>query len=220
MGFLSDALKFTGLKGPDQHNADMGAGLQEYLDALKQYESSIGDISQIGQSGQMSPMRQKLESQIMEQLAQLDNNAAGRKQQFMSDMGRGFQTDTQNLARAKGGTGSMIQAMTPSGQMYDAQARERARGLLGLQDQALQHIGQLQGMQGNFYNQDVNKQSLLANARGNLASAKLGRQGQLLAGEQTRADNAWNRDQEQYNRIGNTIGGIAKGYGMFSGKKA
>lgn len=215
MGLLGKIGAQFGFARPEAQQANYNIGDPQYNAAMDDITASISELQAAG--GSLSPQRKKLEAQILSQLAELDDNAAQRKQYFMEDMARGFGADVQNLARARGGTGTMAQTMMPSGQMYDAQARQRSRGLLDLKGQALQDLSSLGGLYGNLYGQDMNKAGSIANQRAKQAGMRIGQQNLLVGGAEKTADNEWNRQQEQYNRMWNTLTGGAKAYGASKG---
>ena len=193
MGIFNKIGQAMGLASGDQFNVDPEAG-NEY------YKQALADLQGVGQSGKMPQVRSSLENQILSQLGQWDNNAAAKKQQFMQDMSRGFSNNVQNAARARGGTGgSMLQSMMPGSGDYEAQSRAQSGGLLSLNDQALQALGQLGGMQGGLYNQDLNRANALAGTRMGWAQGVRGSLAQ-------NAENQWNAQEGSANRLGGIIG--------------
>lgn len=166
------------------------------------YESALAQMQGVGGDKDSMAQRASINNILQGQLGDLENNAAGRKQNFMEDMSRGFQADTQNLARARGGTGTLAQALRPSGEMYDAQARATSRGLNDLYSQATQDLGSLQGVQGNLYGQDMSKATNLANIYGRELDSRRGTQTQNL-------ENQWNAQQAMYGRFADTAKGAA-----------
>lgn len=191
----------TGLLRPDAQ--EVSPEQYAYL-----YEAALKDLEGAGAGTQ--DMRAGIQAGLMDQLAGLKDNAAGRKQNYMEDMARGFAADTQSLARAKGGTGTLQQALRPSGAMADAQSRATSRGLLDLQSQALKDLGTIQGAQSNFYNQDFSKANALAGLRTNEKAARMG---QTVAN----ADARWNAAATQRQNITNTAKEAAKMYGAKGG---
>lgn len=210
MGLFSDigelfgeSTGFGGSGSPNPHNTDPGAWSELYEQALAQ-------INNTGQDPNSQAMRSGIEKAAISQLGELDNNAAGRKKNFQEDMARGFAADTTSLARAKGGTGTLAQAMRPSGQMYDAQARAESRGLNDLYAQATKDLGSLTAVQGDLYGQDLSKNTAAANlTQGEVNS----RRGTLEGNNQ----NTFNAEQIGAQRRQNTIGGITSGGGLLSG---
>lgn len=205
MGFLrdlSDSLGFT--------KADATA-YETSPEAYKElYDSALSQLQGIGDDSKQE--RQQLIDILGGQLGSLENNAEGRKKNFLEDSARSFSADTQNLARAKGGTGGLAGALRNSGQMYDAQARSTSRGLNDLYSQATQDLSTLSGVQNNLYDQDAQKRSAIANTyQGELAS----RRGQL----NTNADNKWNVKSNQGQLLGSTLGAAAKLAGASGGGK-
>lgn len=193
-GLVKGAQQFTGFGGAGKINPET-TDPEAYANL---YDQALKGVQGVGESGDMPAIRKALEGSALSYLKDLDNNAAGRKANFMEDQARAFQADTQNLARAKGGTGTLAQVLKPSGAMYDAQARANARGLVDLQGQAVKDLGALQGVQGDLYGQDLQKQNSLADIYGReLAS----RRGQLNAN----ADSRYNAGTERYNRQASTV---------------
>jgi len=170
------------------------------------YQQALAEMQGVGRDPASMANRQSIEKILGEQLGQLDNNAAGRKQNFMEDMNRGFSADTQSIARARGGTGNMAQAMKMGGGMYDSQARAQSRGLNDLYSQAVQDLGSLQGVQGNLFGQDFQRGTNIANLHTGEQAARRGIQTNNL-------DNSWNAEQAKNQRFGNTLKGVAQGVG-------
>lgn len=198
MGILSDIGRgvgqFTGFGGGGKIDPQETDPLA-YADL---YDKALAGVQGVGTTGKMPELRSGLESSALSYLKDLDNNAAGRKANFMEDQSRAFAADTQNLARAKGGTGTLAQVLKPQGSMYDSQSRATARGLVDLQGQAVKDLGSLSGVQGDLYNQDMSKQNSLANIYGQELNARRG-----LATQN--ADNRYNAKTEQYNRQASTV---------------
>lgn len=157
------------------------------------YEQALMQMKGVGQDEASLKNRKSIENVLGGQLEGLEDNAAGRKQNFMEDMSRGFQADTQNLARARGGTGTLAQALRPSGEMYDAQARATSRGLNDLYSQATQDLGSLQGVQGNLQGQDLNRAQGVTNVYQRELDSRRGTNTQNL-------ENQWNAQQAMYGR--------------------
>lgn len=190
---VTDALGFTG-------GAEDAAAFNMDPAAYKElYEQALKGIQDVGTDPNSRMIRGGLENATIGQIEGLENQSAGRKANFEEDMARGFQADVQNLARAKGGTGTLAQALRPSGEMYDAQARARSRGLNDLYSQATQDIGNLQGIQGNFFNQDMGKAQSAANLATNELASRRGTQA-------TNLDNQWNAEQSKKSRFADTLG--------------
>lgn len=197
MGFFRDITDSLGFTKPnaDQYATDPLA----YSDL---YEKALAELKGIGWDTEGN--RAQIIDALGGQLGDLENNAAGRKKNYLEDMGRSFSTDTQNLARAKGGTGSLAGALRNSGQMYDSQARATSRGLNDLYSQANQDLAGLTDVQNTLFDQSGQKANAVANTYNKeLAS----RRGQLNQNQ----DNAWNIKQNQGKLLGGTLGAIAKG---------
>lgn len=192
-------LEATGLKKADAQELDPMAYSELYNQALDQMRS-------VGQDPNSKANRAKIEAALGGMLGELDNNSAARKANFQEDMARGFQADAQSLARAKGGTGSLQQALRPSGAMYDSQARARARGLTDLYGQGIQDLSNLQGVQGNIYGQDLNKARGIAD----LASGELAARRGILSGN---ADARWNATTQQQKALGGTLQAAGAAFG-------
>lgn len=216
MGILDDVTdifgEVTGFGSngnPNPHNMDPTVYSELYDKALQ-------GILDVGSGGNNGAMRGKVEGAALSALDNLDNNAAGRKEDFMEDMSRGFSADMQNKARAAGGTGNLASVLTPAGGTYDAEARARSRGLNDLYSKAIDDIGQLGNVQGQFFNQDMDKAKTAANLRMNEMGQRRGIGAQNL-------ENTFNSEQAGRQRRMNTISGIAKsipGMGnMFGGNK-
>jgi len=198
-GIAKGAGQFTGFGGSgkiDPQEVDPGA----YSDL---YDKALAGVQSVGNTGKMPDIRNSIESSALSYLKDLDNNAAGRKANFLEDQSRAFGADTQNLARARGGTGTLAQVLKPSGAMYDSQSRATARGLVDLQGQAVKDLGSLQGIQGDLYGQDLSKQNSLADIYGKELNARRG-----IA--TTNADNRYNAKTEQYNRQASTVNAAMK----------
>lgn len=204
---LTDAFgEATGVGGsgnPRTHNVDDSA-FEDYFNSAMQTLNSMGSKTQ--------PERDQIQNSMRGMLADLENNAAGRKKHFSEDMSRSFGSNTQNRARAVGGTGNMLQAMSMPGGAYDSQARETARGYNDLYGQAVDDLGQLQGVQGNLFNQDSTKAGAMSNLYMQRVNQRLG------VGMQA-AENNFNAEQAGRERRMNTYSGAAKmAGGMFGGK--
>lgn len=192
-------LEATGLKRSDPQQVDptMYAEL---------YNQAMSEMQNVGQDAASKANRQKVEQSLGGMLGGLENNSAARKQNYMEDMARGFQADAQSLARAKGGTGSLQQALRPSGQMYDAQARAQSRGLVDLYGQGVQDLSNLQGVQGNLQGQDLNR----AQGIGNLAMREL----QMRRGSVSdNAEAQWNAATQQQKALGGTMAAAGAAFG-------
>lgn len=178
------------------------------------YNQALAQMQGVGQDAASMKNRQAIEGILADQLGGLEDNAAGRKQNFLEDMSRSFQADTQSLARSRGGTGTLAQALRPSGEMYDAQARATSRGLNDLYSQATQDLGALQGVQGNLYGQDLSKATNVANIYGRELDSRRGTNTKNL-------ENQWNAQQAMYGRLGKTVGMLSenarKGAGAAAG---
>lgn len=210
MGIFSDVGKlfgevtgFGGHGNPNPRNTDPEAYRQLY-------EEALGQIQGVGTDKNSMAMRGGIEDAAIGAIGDLENQAAGRKANFMEDMSRGFAADTQNLARARGGTGTLAQVLSPSGGMYDAQARATSRGLNDLYSRAVSDIGSLQGVQGNLYGQDFNKAQAAAGVRTN----ELGQRRGVL---NQNNENIFNSEQAGRERRLNTLGGIVKSAGSLIG---
>lgn len=184
---------------PNPHNMDENAYSELYNEAL-------AGIKGVGASGKNLEMREGIENSALSMLGDLENNAAGRKANFQEDMARGFSADMQNRARAAGGTGNLAQVLSPGGGFYDSQARAQSRGLNDLYGQAINDLGNLGGVQNQFFNQDFEK----ANTAANLQTGELAQKRGIAAGN---LENTFNSEQAGRERRLNTFGGITKGIG-------
>jgi len=160
------------------------------------YEQAMKDIYNTGAGTQ--DMRNQIQSAAGSQLAGLADNSAQRKSQFAEDMNRSFGGQVQELARAKGGTGTLQQALRPSGQLADANARATARGYTDLYSQGVNDLGKIQGVQGNLYNQDLAKSTLSSNAQ-------LGQQKDKMAQANLNMTNSTSARQSQLGKFGKTL---------------
>ncbi len=204
MSFFSDITDSLGFTRQDPRNVDPNAYSGFYEQAMK-------DIYGIGNDPASQQMRQGIQGAANSQLEGLANNSAQRKAQFAEDMNRSFAGQTQELARAKGGTGTLAQALRPSGAMADANARATARGYTDLYGQGIKDLQGIQGVQNSLYGQDLAKAGLSSNAQ--LGQQKL-RMGQL----NTNSDNENNAANQQAGRLSGTIQGIGQMFGKASGK--
>ena len=198
---FGEATGFGGNGNPDPHNLN-DAAYEDYFTRAMSQLGSIGSGTQ--------DMRDKIQSGVMGQLADLDNNAAGRKKNFLEDMGSSFAADMQNRARSAGGTGTMAQVMNPSGGFYDSQARQVSRGLNDLYSKATDDLSQLQGVQNSLYGQDYSKNLALANTGMQRINQRLGVATQ-------NAENSFNSEQAGRQRRMNTLAGGAKAAGAVFG---
>lgn len=167
------------------------------------YEKGVTELSKVGTDQASTTQRNAINRALQDQLGGLDANAAGRKENFLEDQSRAFAADTQNLARARGGTGTLAQVLRPSGEMYDAQARATSRGLNDLYSQATQDLGSLSNIYGGLQSQDLDKSSAIANVYGGELASRRGTQAQNKANE-------YGAQQAQYDRLAGTIKGGAK----------
>lgn len=200
MSFLGDISESLGFSRPDPYTVDPGQ-YQGY------YEQAMKDIYGIGNDPASQQMRQGIQGAANSQLAGLADNSAQRKQQFAEDMNRSFAGQTQELARAKGGTGTLAQALRPSGAMADANARATARGYTDLYGQGIKDLQGIQGVQNSLYGQDLAKAGLSSNAQ-------LGQYDKLLGQSNKNAEYQSNASNQQAGRLGSTLGGIAKAFGQ------
>lgn len=197
---IGDAFsEFTGFGGkgnPDPHNLDPDAYMHLYNEA-------VTGLNEVGNTGKMGQMRSSIEDSATSMLADLENNAAGRKANFQEDMARGFSADMQNKARAAGGSGNLASVLNPGGGAYDSQARAQSRGLLDLEAQAINDLAGLGGVQNQLYGQDMSKQTSLANLKTGELANKRGIAANNL-------ENTFNSEQAGRDRRMNTYSGIAK----------
>jgi len=169
------------------------------------YQQAMNDIYGIG--NQTQGMRNQIQGAAQDQLAGLADNSAQRKQQFAEDMNRSFAGQTQELARAKGGTGTLAQALRPSGAMADANARATARGYTDLYGQGIKDLQGIQGVQNSLYGQDLAKGTLSSNAQ-------LGQQKEKMAQANTNMNNASDARNNQRGLFGQTMGAAGKLLGL------
>ena len=198
LGSVSESLGFS-RANPEQIAPGTNHTYQDLFDKALNSFQSIGAEDE----GNTKAIRSALGSQ----LGSLDDNAAGRKRTFMEDMARGFSADTQNLARARGGTGSAVSALRPSGSMYDAQARGTARGLNDLYSQATQDLSTLGGVHGGLVNQDAQRKGAI----GDFYQNELNRRHNINV---QNADHRWNAVTQQQKALGGTIKGASKLFGV------
>jgi hypothetical protein len=171
------------------------------------YEQAMKDLYNVGNDPASQQMRQRIQGAANDQLAGLADNSAQRKQQLGEDMNRSFAGQTQEIARAKGGTGTLQQALRPSGAMADANARATARSYTDLFSQGVNDLGKIQGVQNSLYGQDLNKANLSS-------QAQLG-QGKVMLGQaNTNADNASDARNNQRGLFSSTLGGVGKMFGL------
>lgn len=181
----------TGLVKPKAQNV-----APEYGQEL--FQQSTGAFNEVGKDPALMRQRELISKALEAQLGGLEDNAAGRKANFQEDMARGFAADTQNLARARGGTGTLASALRPSGDMYDSQARATSRGLNDLYGQAMQDLGSAANVQGGLYDQDYRKAAGLSGIY----------QGEAQSRRQqanTNADNEWNSNMSRNKALSGTI---------------
>lgn len=181
---------------PDPHNMDENAYAHLYNEALS-------GINAVGTTGNNKAMREGVENSAMSMLGDLENNAAGRKANFQEDMARGFQADMTNKARSAGGTGNLAQVLSPSGGNYDSQARAQSRGLNDLYSTAITDLGNLGGVQNQFFNQDFEK----ANAAAGLQTGELANRRGIASQS---LENTFNSEQAGREKRLNTMSGIMK----------
>ncbi len=194
---------FGGNGNPDPHNLN-DAAYEDY------YNKAVAGLNDVGKTGQMGAIRSGLEGSINSQLANLDNNAAGRKQNFLEDSARSFSADAQNRARAAGGTGNLAQTLSMPGSAYDSEARGVGRGLNDLNSKSIQDIGSLTGSQNVLNSQDLSKQGTLAN----LAMQRIGQRTGIAS---QNAENSFNSDQAGAAKRGGTLSSIGSLFGgMFA----
>lgn len=181
MGLLSDigdafgeVTGFGSNGNPNPHVLD-DAAYEDY------YNKAINAVS--GAGGGTAAERGQIQNILSGQLGQLENNAAGRKKNYEEDMARSFGNDVQSRARSAGGTGNLAQALSPTGSMYDSEARALSRGYNDLYSQATKDLGSLQGVQGNLNAQDFQRANATAglnmqriNQRTGIATGNVGRQ--------------------------------------------
>lgn len=176
MGFLSDlgdgvsntfgeVTGFGSNGNPDPHALNDAAYEDYYTQALNGVQNSGAGTAD---------MRAGIQSGVNDQLAGLANNSAGRKKQFGEDMSRSFGNDVQTKARAAGGTGNLAQAISPTGSMYDSQARQTARGYNDLYSQATKDLGSLTGIQSNLEGQDASRANSAASLNMQRINQRLG----------------------------------------------
>lgn len=185
----------VGLSGGADEAAKYNADPMAYSDL---YQKALDEIQKAGTDPASQQSRKSIQDALNSQLADLEGNAAGREANFLEDMARGFQADTQSIARAKGGTGTLAQAMRMPGSMYDSQSRATARGLNDLYSQATDDLSQLQGVQGNLFGQDMGRATNLANLNMQELGSRRGTNVQNL-------DNQWNAQQAMYDRFRDTV---------------
>lgn len=196
MGFFKKVGQMLGVVRPDVHNVNPEA----YSEL---YDKAAAEWNKVGGSAQDLSNNAAIGQSVGDMLGGFADNQAGRKALFQEDMARGFSADAQNLARAKGGTGSLQNSLRMNGGMYDSQAREQARGLNDLYSQGIKDMSGLAGIQQGQQSAQAQRANGLAGVyQTELAS----RRGQM----NTNADNENNADQVQNGRLGKTLGGVAK----------
>ena len=170
------------------------------------YNSALGSIQGVGQDQGTQQMTNGVEGAANSALANLQNNAAGAKSNFTQQMGQGFSTNMQNAAVAKGGTGGMAQAYTPTGSTYGQEATAESQGQQQIANNAVGQISSLNNVDNSQFNNQL-KQA------GDEANLDVGQQNTMLgiAGQDT-MNNA-NATAMQQAQQGNTLGGIMS---MFS----
>lgn len=213
--FFGEQTGFGGNGNPNPHNVDPLAYSELYNEAMGNMKGAQGQINAVGTDPASAKAKTGLLSTLNSQVSDFDNNAAGAKNNFMSDMSRGFSADSQNLARSKGGTGSFANAMHNPGSMYDSEARAEAGGLNQLTQQATQQLGSLTGSQNTLYNQDLNKAGMNAsesNAMGQLSQNELNARRGIM---QTNSGNTVASEQAGAAKRGGTLGTVAGGITSF-----
>lgn len=173
------------------------------------FQQSTKAFEDLGNDPALQRQRELINKALEQQLGQLDDNAAGRKQMFQEDMSRQFSGDVQNLARARGGTGTLASALRPSGNMYDSQARATSRGLNDLYGQALNDLGAASNIRGDMYGQDERRAAGLSGVYQGEAQSR-------RAQANTNADNRWNANQARNKALAGTIEGGTKAVGAAS----
>lgn len=166
------------------------------------YQDAVDWIKQTGTDAKSKQLRSGLQDAAIARLNENSTLPEKRKNQFLQDQSRSFSADVQNLARAKGGTGTLAQVSRPTGAMYDAQARETARGLNDLYGQAQQdilaNIGAAQGIQGDLYGQDLDRARSVGGLQTGEVASRRGAAAQ-------NSENMANAEQAKYDRLGGTI---------------
>lgn len=226
MGLFSDIGKglgqLTGFGSAGRESITQGTTVDP--EAYKQlYEQALAELR--GVDTNMSSADRGFQDQIRQaaigQLGDLQNNAAGRKQNFMEDTSRGFSSDLASLARAQGGTGNMANVFGGKslGQAFDAQSRARSRGLIDLQGQALKDLQATQGIQGNILSQNQAQQGLSANKANAIAQLNMGEANSRRGIASNNAQSTLDANKQiQANRWG-TIKDIGTGVGSYYGAK-
>lgn len=227
MGFFSDIGKglgqLTGFGSAGRESISQGTTVDPnaYADL---YEKALAELQGINTN--MSVADQQSQDQVRQaltgQLAGLQDNAAGRKQNFMEDTSRGFSSDLASLARSQGGTGNMANALGGKnlGQAFDAQARARSRGLIDLQGQALKDLQATQGIQSNLLSQNQAQHGLAANKANAIAQLIQGEANSRRGIATGNASNQFDVNKQlQANRWG-TIKDIGTGVGSYYGSKS
>ena len=209
MSLIKQLAAGFGLGGGASEARQYGADPEAYSQL---YHAALKTMADVGIDDASKAQRNSINQILQGQLGGLEDNAAGRKKNFLEDQARGFNADAQSLARAKGGTGTLRQAMRMPGSMYDSQARANARGLNDLYSQATADLGNLQGIQSNLYGQDMAKATSLANVYQNELGSRRGTNTQNL-------ENQWNAQQAMYGRQQQTVK-TAADFISGSGKKA
>lgn len=195
-GALGTGAEALGLKTGDTAQIDPLAFKELYEAALQEMQGVGKDASSIAQ-------KDAINSALLSQLGALSDQAKGREQNFLEDQSRAFSSDVQNLARARGGTGTMAQALRPSGQMYDAQARSTSRGLNDLYSKATQDLASLSGVQRAQQGQDLARSGQIADIYQTELGQRRGVNTQNVA-------NRNNARQAQIDRLSGTIQGAGK----------
>lgn len=166
----------TGFGGQAEQNLTKNATVDPsaYNDM---YQAAMNDLQGVNvtQNPEDALFASHIRQTAMQQLGGLQNNAQQRQNNFMADTARGFSSDMANVAKARGGTGTMASAFGGQnlGQAYDAQARARSRGLVDLQGQATKDLGSLQGIQGALNTQGMQQNQMNLNKAGMMANTRM-----------------------------------------------
>lgn len=156
-GYHSEAAQNNNYKGP------FTVG-QNYADPTGQAFTQATHILQGGFSGQSDPTTQyqdALRKAAMDRIGGLQNNAQQQKQMLSNDLEKGFANQAAILRRSAAGTGagaSLGYGRAASSMANDFQ-NNMAKGLLGVDNNVTNELGQLGGIgQGLFGQELANRQ--------------------------------------------------------------
>jgi hypothetical protein len=207
--FLGEQTGFGGAGNPDPHNTDPNAYQEYYNKAVGGINDAQSQINAVGTDPASMGMKTGIQGAVTGQLDSLQDNSAGAKKSFLSDMSNADSADNQNAARAKGGTGNLAGSLNSGGAAGDSRARAEAGGLNTLNQQATSQISSLTGDQNALFNQGLSQANASAGQADKAAAVDMQNKNDMMGVAQQDNANTVASEQAGAAKRGGTMGAVS-----------